>query len=155
MSLGYQYQLKDQIDIGPGVPTLDLLNGDATGTGGTARHSANLEGGAFYNGMGLRLSGRYTGSSRVDGDPLSGTSTLYFSDLATFDVRVFINLEQRGNLAEKIPFLKGTRVSFAVDNVFDSYRRVTDGNGQTPIGFQRPYIDPVGRFVEADFRKRC
>jgi iron complex outermembrane recepter protein len=154
ISLGYQYQLQDQIDIGVGVPTLDLLNGDATGTGGTPRHSANLEGGVFYKGMGLRLSGRYSGSSRVDGDPLTGSTGLEFGDLATFDVRVFINLEQRGNLAEKMPFFKGTQVSFAVDNVFDNYQRVTNDNGQTPIGFQRAYIDPVGRFFEIDFRKR-
>ena len=154
ISLGYQYQLQDQIDIGLGVPTLDLLNGDATGTGGTPRHRANLEGGVFYKGMGLRLSGRYTGGSQVDGDPLTGSTGLEFGDLATFDVRVFINLEQRGNLAQKIPFFKGTRVSFAVDNVFDSYQRVTDDSGQTPIGFQRAYIDPVGRFFEVDFRKR-
>lgn len=154
VSLGYGYQLQDQIDIGPGVPTLDLLNGDATGTGGTARHKANLEGGVFYKGLGLRLSGRYTGSRRVDGDPLSGSSDLYFGDLATFDVRVFVQLDQRGSLAEKVPFFKGARISFAVDNVFDSYQRVTDANGQTPIGFQRAYIDPVGRFFEVDFRKR-
>ena len=41
-----------------------------------------------------------------------------------------------------------------VDNVFDSYQRVRDDSGATPIGFQRGYVDPVGRFFEIDFRKR-
>src|SRR5690606_31858369 len=73
-NLSYSLELENTALVAPGVPRLDLLDGDALSGGGTSRHSAELEGGLFYRGMGLRLSGTYSGPSRVDGSGLPGSS---------------------------------------------------------------------------------
>lgn len=105
----------------------------------------------FRNGMGLRLSGAYTGKTRIDGSGLPGGSTLHFGDLATVDLRLFMELGQV--LKQESGLLKNFRVSFRADNVFDARRRVTDANGEVPLRYQQFLIDPTGRFVGVDLRK--
>ena len=49
--------LKDEVRIGPGLPVLDYLDGEALdGNGGRPRHLVEAEGGYFNNGLGARLS---------------------------------------------------------------------------------------------------
>ncbi len=151
VSLSHTIELENEILIAPGLERLDLLNGDATGAFGQARHSTRLEAGIFRNGKGLRLSGRYTGSARIDGTGLPGSSDLFFDDLATVDVRVFANLDQLFGIEDG--FLKNVRVFLRADNIFDARRRVTDGDGDTPINYQPFLIDPTGRFIGFDIRK--
>lgn len=151
LSLNQTIELQNEILIAPGVPVLDQLDGDATGAFGLPRYSARLEGGLFGNGMGVRVSGRYIGETRIDGSGLPGSTDLFFGDLVTFDLRVFSNL---GELTGKNEgFLKNLRVSLRMDNVFDTRRDITDENGDTPINFQPFVIDPTGRFVGIDIRK--
>ncbi len=153
ISLYHTYALRDDVVIRPGVPTLDLLNGDATGAaGGTPRHQLELESGVYYKGMGLRFSGNYASATRVNGDPLTGSSDLYFGDLATFNLRLFANLEQV--LKKDRGVFKGTRVSSRVDNLFGAIQEVRDASGAVPLRYQPGLVDPVGRVVEIDFRKR-
>jgi len=141
--------------IAPGIPELDFLNGDASGqSGGIARHQVELEGGLFYKGIGARLSGKYQGPSRVNGNDLTGSQDLHFGDLVTFDLRLFVNLEQQEWLTGETPgFFKGARLSLRADNLFDTRQKVVDGNGVTPTRFQPALIDPLGRTVSIEFRK--
>ena len=139
--------------IAPGIPVLDLLNGDALSGGGTTRHSVRLEGGLFYRGKGLRISGNYSGTSDVNGTGLPGSTDLHFGSLATLDLRFFVDLGQQEKLVQKVPFLSGSRLSFSVDNVFGSYRTVTDNTGTVPLRYQRGLIDPQGRTFQIEFRK--
>ena len=134
---------------------LDFLDGDASGqSGGVPRHQIELEGGLFYKGIGTRLSGRYQSATRVDGNDLTGSQDLYFGDLVTFDLRLFMNLEQQQWLTGDNPgFFKGARLSLRVDNLFNTRQEVVDGNGDTPIRFQPALIDPLGRTVSVEFRK--
>ncbi len=153
LSAFHTIRLEDRIKIRDGVEELDLLNGSATGsTGGSPRHKFEINGGWFNNGIGFRLSGEHQTATRVDGG-LTG-SNLRFSDLTTLNLRMFINLDDRGNLTEKIPFLKGSRIAFKVDNIFDDIQTVRDDSGLIPLSYQQGYLDPVGRYVEIDFRKR-
>lgn len=151
VSLNHQIELENEILIAPGIAPLDQLDGDATSSFGLPRHSSRLEAGIFGQGVGMRLSGRYTGKTRLDGSGLAGSSDLFFDDLATFDIRVFTELGQLVGKNEGV--LKNFRVSFRVDNVFDARRRVVDNNGVTPITYQPFLIDPTGRFVGVDLRK--
>lgn len=154
LSLGYRYQLTDEIKIAEGLPTLDLLNGDATGnSGGTPRHTVELESNLYLNGWGLRLSGNFSSATRVDGSDLTNSSDLFFGELATLDARLFFDLDDLG-LGEKVPLFKDSRVSFSVDNVFDTYREVRNADGDIPFRYDRAFLDPVGRAFEIDFRKR-
>jgi hypothetical protein len=151
VSLYHTIKLTDKVLIRPGVPELDLLNGSATGSGGGSnRHLFELDGGLFNKGMGVRLSAKYDSGSTVTG----GTAgDLKFGDLATFNLRFFVDLNQKPKLTEKLPFLKGSRLRLSVDNIFDAQRKITDENGRVPLNYQPGYIDPLGRYIELEWRK--
>ena len=151
VSLNHTIELDNQILIAPGLAPLDQLDGQATGAFGQPRHSSRLEAGIFGQGMGMRLSGRYTGKARLDGSGLPGSSDLFFGDIASFDIRVFSEVGEL--LGSNEGLLKNFRVSFVVDNMFDAQRRVIDENGDTPLNYQPFLIDPVGRYVGIDLRK--
>jgi hypothetical protein len=69
-------------------------------------------------------------------------------------LRLFADLEQQGWLTGGTPgFWKGARLSLKVNNLFDAHQRVTDDNGVVPLRYQPGLIDPVGRYVELEFRK--
>ena len=151
VSLYHTIKLTDTVLIRPGVPELDLLNGSATGSnGGSNRHLFELDGGLFNKGMGVRLSAKYDSGSTVTG---STAGDLKFGDLATFNLRFFVDLNQKPKLTEKLPFLKGSRVRLAVDNIFDAQRKITNANGVVPLNYQPGYIDPLGRYIELEWRK--
>ena len=152
-NLQYSYELENEVLIAPGVPLLDLLDGDAIGSSGQARHSGSVRAGAFYKGFGLIASANYTGSSRLDGTGLPGSTDLKFGDFATVDLRTFVDLEQQESLLRAVPFFKGARVSLSVDNIFDARQRVTDSTGAVPLRYQPFLVDPVGRSFEIEFRK--
>lgn len=155
IALYHTYRIKDEILIAPGVPVLDLLDGSATSSlGGSPRHELSLNGGVFHKGMGLRFEGSYRGATRADGSGLPGSSDLYFSDQFSLNSFLFISLDQRGDLTKKIPFLKGSRIAFRVQNVLNDYIKVRDNNGATPLSYQRGFLDPEGRVFELSFRKR-
>jgi outer membrane receptor protein involved in Fe transport len=155
VSLYHTINLASTVLVAPGGPSLDLLNGDATGSGGgLSRHQFELEGGLFYRGIGLRLSGNYSSPSTVRGTGLPGSADLRFGSLATFNLRAFVALDQQKWLVGEDPgFFKDARLSLRVNNLFDSRQRVTDANGVVPLRYQPFLIDPVGRFVEIEFRK--
>jgi hypothetical protein len=146
-------RFKDQIQIRPGLPILDLLGGDATGgSGGSPRHSFDLDAGWFNKGIGLRMTGSYQSGSVVTGS--TAASTLQFGDLATLNLNAFINFDSQKKLIDAVPFLKGSRLRLSVSNLFDTIRDVRDGTGAVPLGYQPGYLDPRGRFIELSFRKR-
>lgn len=151
VSLNSTVELQNQILIAPGLAPLDQLDGDATGAYGLPRFNSRLEAGLFGGGIGFRLSGQYTGSSRLDGTGLAGSPDLFIGDLVTFDLRAFSNLGEL--LKREDGFLDGLRVSLRLDNIFDTRREVRDSNGVTPINYQPFLIDPVGRYVGIDVRK--
>jgi outer membrane receptor protein involved in Fe transport len=78
---------------------------------------------------------------------------LFFSDAATVNLRLFANLGQQQKLVQEIPFLRGSRVTLAIDNLFDTRPEVRDATGATPLSYQPFYLDPLGRSVRLSFRK--
>lgn len=153
LSAYHTIRLEESVLIRPGVQELDLLNGSAIGSsGGSPRHKFELQAGWSQNGLGFRLQGEHETATRVNGG-LTG-SDLRFSDLTTLNLRVFMNLDNRGDLTEKVPFLKGGRLSFRIDNIFNDIQDVRDNSGMVPLRYQTGLIDPVGRYVELSFRKR-
>ena len=152
-NLTYTLELENTVLIAPGVPLLDLLDGDALSGGGQPRHSVRWRSGAFYDGYGMILFASYTGRSRINGSGLAGSTDLFFDDFATVNIRTFIDLGRRESLVAAVPFLDGARIGFDIDNIFDSRQRVTDSNGDTPLRYQPFLIDPRGRSFEIEFRK--
>ena len=148
-NLTHTIELANEILIAPGLQPLDQLDGQATGAFGQPRHSSRLEAGLFGKGVGFRLSGIYTGTTRLDG--AVGTSDLFFDDIATFNLRIFANLGEVTGKNEGL--LKDFRVSLVADNVFDAQRKVRDSAGETPINYQPFVIDPLGLYLGIDLRK--
>lgn len=153
VNLQYNLELQNEVLIAPGLPLLDLLNGDALAGGGQAKHGGSLRAGMFHNGYGMIWSGNYIGSSTIDGTGLADSTNLAFDDFFTLNVRAFVDLGQRESLVRSVPFLAGSRIAFNVDNIFDTRQRVTDSAGIVPLNYQPFLIDPVGRSFEIEFRK--
>ncbi|UYV14277.1 hypothetical protein [Porphyrobacter sp. ULC335] len=148
-NLTHTIELKNEILIATGLDPLDQLDGQATGAFGQPRHSSRLEAGLFGKGMGFRLSGIYTGETRLDGSV--GSTDLFFDDIVTFNLRVFANMGEITGKNEGL--LKDFRVSLVADNLFDAQRQVRDSNGITPVNYQPFVIDPLGLYLGIDLRK--
>lgn len=153
-SLYHTVRFAETVQISPGGPVLDVLNGEALSGGGVARHSFELEGGAFYRGFGARVEGTYTGGTHINGSSLTGAGRIDFAPIATFNLRLFADLGRMESVTKAVPFLKGSRLSFRVENLFDAQQRVRDETGVVPLRYQPGYLDPRGRVFEVDFRKQ-
>src|SRR5205085_11998166 len=122
---------------------LDYLDGEAAeGGGGRPRHRLEVDAGYFNNGLGARLNANWQSGTQVDGGP---SGTLDFSPLAKFNLNLFANLGERLDLVVKHPWLRGTQVRLAVDNIFDAKQKVRDAAGNTPVSYQPDLLDPQGR----------
>jgi outer membrane receptor protein involved in Fe transport len=154
LSIYHTIRFEQSVRIADAGALLDLLDGDAISGGGVARHGLEIEGGGFYRGFGLRASGSYTGATHIDGSGLPGSTRLDFHPFARFDLRVFADLGQQRSLVKAVPFLKGSRVSLRVNNVFDAQQRVTDANGLVPLSYQPGFLDPQGRLFRVELRKQ-
>jgi outer membrane cobalamin receptor len=151
LSLYHTIKLTNRVLIRPGVPELDLLNGSATGNGGGSnRNLVELDGGVFYKGVGARVSAKYDSGSRVVG---GANGDLTFHDLATFNLRFFVDFNQKPELTKALPILKGSRLRLSIDNLFNAQRKVTDASGVVPLTYAPGYSDPLGRYIELEWRK--
>lgn len=152
VSLTHTWRLQDEVVIRDGLPTLDLLDGASiSGRGGQPVHELQLQSGVFRNGMGVFLWGVWRDSTRVDGGPTG--QDLFFSDQATLSLNAFIDFNSRPAWTERYPWLKGARLNFGVQNVFDSRTEVRDAAGNTPLSYQPDRMDPNGRTFSVNLRK--
>jgi hypothetical protein len=141
----------DKVRIGPGLPELDYLHGDAAGSGGgTPRHNVQAQAGWSNNGLGARIGANWRSGTRVN--TLTGDD-LRFSPVGTFDLRLFANPGDIPEVALKHPWLRGTQLRFEVNNVFNSRPRVHDAAGNVPLNYQPDLLDPLGRTIMISFRK--
>ncbi|HYJ29842.1 MAG TPA: TonB-dependent receptor [Allosphingosinicella sp.] len=157
LGLFHTYHISNEILIREGVPVLDLLDGSAVGgRGGQPRHEVEAQAGLFKNGIGARLTANWQSGTTVHGRPdLTGASSgdLSFSDFTTVNLRLFADLGARRDWVREVPFLRGMRVTLAIDNLFDSRIDVRDSTGATPLSYQDDYLDPLGRSVRISLRK--
>jgi hypothetical protein len=154
--LYHTWRLRDEILIRGGVPVLDLLGGSAAGNrGGRPRHEIEGQAGIFKNGFGARVTANWQSGTSVSGVPNAGGATssdLAFSDVATVNLRLFANLGEQGWVTRN-PWLRGTRITLSVDNVFNTRPEVRDAAGLTPLGYRPDELDPLGRTIRLSIRK--
>ncbi|MEM1133753.1 MAG: TonB-dependent receptor [Pseudomonadota bacterium] len=154
ISVFHRIRFTETVLPAPGIAEFDLLNGSSiSGAGGVPRHSVELEGGWFFNGVGARATANFEGGTQVDGVG-GGDDSLDFNPIATVNLRAFINFDSRPKWTKNMPFLKGARLSLRVNNLFDAQQNVRDALGNVPLRFQPGFVDPLGRFIEIDIRKR-
>lgn len=154
-SLGVYHtvQLDSRVLIAPGVPLLDLLDGDSLSASGTPRHAIEFNGGLFHKGKGMFFQGTWNAPTTLVASGVPGSSDLRFGAVTKANVNFFVELGDQGKLAEKSPLFKGLRLSLRIENLFDSRQKVTDANGLVPLGYQADYLDPRGRVIEFELRK--
>lgn len=153
-ALYHTWHFTDRVLIADNGPRLDLLNGDAIGSGGgQARHELEGQAGYSNNGLGARASVNYRSGTTVNGGTAALPTRLDFGSLATANLRLFFDATARLDLIRKHPWLRGTRVALAVDNLFDARQRVRDATGATPVNYQPDLLDPLGRTVRVSVRK--
>lgn len=154
VALYHTLTFQDRILVRPGGPVFDLLNGSAAGSGGgQPRQEIEAQAGYLLNGLGARLSANWRSGTSVRGGAGATTGDLSFSGLTTVNLRLFANFAGMRTLVQQRPWLRGSRLTVSVDNLFDQRQRVRDALGQTPLGYQAAYLDPVGRVVRIGFRK--
>jgi hypothetical protein len=156
LSAYYTLRTKDEIRLRESGPVLDLLEGSAIDPrGGRPRHELELQAGVSKRGLGARISTSWQSGSTVSGvaaGPAGGAGDLRFSGYGTVNVNLFANLGERfGPNAPE--WLKGTRISLGIANLFNDRPEVRDGAGATPINYQGAYLNPLGRLVSFGFRK--
>lgn len=149
-SVFHEVTLIDDVTIAEGLPRLNYLDGEPLGrTGGRSRHALQFRGGYFNNGLGLRLSGDWRSATRVN----SGSGEIRFDDYATFDLRAFVNLNERFDVMADAPWLRGTSLRFGIDNIFNARPQTRDENGVIPIVYQPDLLEPEGRTISISIRK--
>jgi hypothetical protein len=152
-SLADNITLVDKLKIAEGIPELDYLNGEASGSnGGRPRHQVEAEAGYYNNGLGARLSANWRSATEVIGGATG--QNLRFGDYASFDLRLFANLGERFDLVSKHPFFIGSSLRFEVKNIFDAKPSVRGGDGAIPFAYYPDRLEPIGRTVGITFRKQ-
>jgi hypothetical protein len=155
IGLYHTIAFRDDVLIRPGLPALDLLDGAALGAGGgSPRHQVDLQANLSRGGMGLAMNARWRSATHVDGSAAGGFAAedLRFSDLTTVSLRLFADLGLQP-FARDHRWLRGARLTLAVDNLFDARQHVQTSGGVTPVSYQPDLLDPVGRSVRLTVRK--
>lgn len=156
-SIYHTWRFRDEIAVREGAPVLDLLNGSAIDNrGGRPHHEVQAQAGAFKGGLGVRItatwqSGTYVRGLAATADGAAGN--LRFSDYGRMDLELFANLADRFGGASAPGWLKGARIGFSVDNLFNSRPAVRDDNGSTPFNVQPGFLEPLGRSLKFSLRK--
>jgi outer membrane cobalamin receptor len=151
VGLYHTVAFKDEVEIRPGVPTLDLLDGGALGSGGgSPRHQVDLQANYTRGGLGVAANAKWQSATKVTG--LTAAEDLEFSDLTTVNLRLFADLGMQP-IAREHRWLRGMRATLSVDNLFDERQDVKTPQGITPISYQPDLLDPVGRTVKFTVRK--
>lgn len=153
LTVYHTWILQDDVLVRQGVPLIDLLNGGSVSSGGgQSQHQIDAQLGYSNNGLGARISETWKSGTAVDAAAGSQTGTLHFSSLATTELRIFSNVGQMPHFIGK-DWARNLRMSFSINNLFDQRQHVRDALGDTPLRYQGPYLDPVGRSFMIGIRK--
>jgi hypothetical protein len=146
--IGPSIKFSDRLQLRPGTPELDLLEGETIRGWGMARTYGYAYGGINYLGSGLTFNAWYQAANRIrSADP---AADLRFSSLFKLNIGAYVGL---GGLLKGEAWARRLRLGLDVSNVTDDRQRVTDRNGRIPNRFQPHYLDPVGRTVTLTLRK--
>jgi iron complex outermembrane recepter protein len=141
--------LRDRLELKQGQPALDLLGGD-TINGWEGRYRVGIWGwgGLSRAGDGFSFTWQYTGPSHIDGG--SPQADFHFSSRFNLDVSTFVWLR---HWFPKADWLRKTKLTLQTTNIFDTYVRARDANGDMPYRYQRALTDAQGRTVKITLRR--
>lgn len=152
-SLFHTWVLKDEVVIRPGLPAIDRLNNAVSGNGISA-HRIDARVGIKRDWMQFGVNASWQSGTKVSTGTLGNGDALDFGSLTKVNLQAEYNFGQNVDLLLKHPWLRGTRVSLNVDNLFEARQRVTDQTGATPPAYAPNLMDPLGRVIRLTIRKQ-
>lgn len=154
VSIYHNWFLEDEIMLGAGAPRLDLLDGGAVDfLGGRRQHEVEFQAGAYKDGLGARVTANWRSATSIRDPGAAAASDLRFDDIAIVNLNLFANLAGVFGGQEGPRWLRGTRASIGISNLFNTRPVVRDGAGGTPLSYQPAYLDPLGRMLSFSLRK--
>ena len=169
--MGFNRQLSAYSELLPGQPRRDALSGDG---GGRSRQDMRLSMDATIRDIRASVNARWNEgyrSRRLAGVDSDGD--LVRDDLMIMDLRVGWRIKPRapviadavanaganaGESVSQAPPQRrrsaGTELSLDIINLFDTRPDVRLGNGQPAPGYGRDLLDPMGRTVSVNLRRR-
>jgi len=145
LSVNHRWQLKSELLTRPGVPPIDQLS-----NGGQSRHSVSAQTTVGKDGIGASLNGNWSSATRIR----SGDDSFLSKPPVMLNLSIFVEPDRLSDELHDGALIDGFKISLDVRNVFNSYRRVTLGDGSIPPGYSRDEIDPLGRTVRLTLRKK-
>lgn len=145
---GPTIRFSDRLQLRPGTPELDLLDGDTVSGSGTPRVTSYFYGGIGYLGNGVSIDGWYQSGDRVRSD--TPAADLTFSGIFKLNVGAYISVH---HFLPGQDWTRHLQLKLDVQNITDAHVHVVDANGDVPNRFQADYLDPVGRTVKLTLRK--
>lgn len=144
-SLSDRWRLTDRLRIRTGLAPIDRL-----AEGGQSRHTLALQATAATPAFGLNAGASWNTPTRVRGASAAGDFRVRAPVLLNLDV--FVRPHETPATARR--WYGNTTITLLVQNVLNDYRRVTNAGGDTPPGYTRDEVDPVGRSIRLVVRKR-
>lgn len=146
-SFNHRWRLKSHLLMRVGVPVINELRDT-----GQSRHNLFAQMTIGKPGVGASISGNWSNASRLKRDVSKDGSFFVFTPPITINASMFVEPD-RLFPSFKGKILDGLKLSLEVQNLFNGYRRVTMGDGHTPVGYSRYEIDPLGRQIRMAVRK--
>lgn len=154
VNLYHTWYLQDRVLLSAESARLDLLDGAAVDfLGGRREHEIEFNLGVFKGGLGAQLDARWRSASSLIGAVNENGRTLNFASFGTFDLRFFAELAERFGGNNAPGWLKDSRLSLSIENISNDRPVVENDAGVTPIRYQGPNLDPIGRTISFSFRK--
>lgn len=152
LNFSHTWTLDSELVIREGLDPVDLLSRSAIGIGGATRprHQLDFSLGYAERGLGARVTGRHRGESFLRLVDAGDTDVLRFAPLTTFGLRAWA---EPSRFAPQVGWLKRSRLTVSLANIFNRRQRIADSAGLTPLAYQPDYRDPLGRTIEFEFRK--
>lgn len=150
-TLNHGWSLRSELATAAGLPPIDRLRG------GTAqsRHNVGFQLVAGRAGLGATLDGNWQSAFRLRSSGAEGGARDYrYKAATTLNLRLFAEPTRLLRIAEKPAWLSDLNIVLDVQNLFNSYRRVTLADGRAAPGYERYEADPLGRTVQLSLRKR-
>jgi len=147
LGLIHDWTLRNYLQLKKGLPKISKLTGDFGVS--APRHKIVANAALGDERLGVELNLAWSSSTRaVVADPDS-RKRIDFSSRTRIGIRTFASLAQLVGL----PWAKGMRVSFEVENALDSRVQGRDANGIIAVGFSRDELDPIGRLARLSVRR--
>jgi len=150
-SVIHTWTLQDEV-VAPGGVTFDFLDGSGSSrTGGTSEHRIEGRFSRWRQGAGIFSSLTWQSGTEVE----STSGLLTYSDLVSANISLSYEFNYLSDAwINRAPFLKESRIRFRVSNIFDERLDIRDETGAVPSALSPDILDPQGRALSIEYRKR-